>query len=91
MTINNPVRLNSNVVKGTQPKQRVPPVYREPHLQRKSDECAALWYIWFELYNAKDPLAKTTRKAWCKCADELGEMVSEEVKTNPRYRDIKKI
>ena len=33
----------------------------------------------------KDPLAKTARRTWFKCADELGEMVSEEVKTNPRY------
>ncbi len=39
----------------------------------------------------KNPLAKTTRRAWCKCADELGEMVSEEVKTNSRYNQIRKI
>ena len=63
-------------------------MYREPHLQKKSDECSVLWHIWFELYQDKDPLAKTARKTWCKCADELGKMVSEEVKTNPRYRDI---
>jgi len=66
-------------------------VYREPHLQKKSDECAALWHIWYKLYLAKDPLAKPARRAWCKCADELGEMVNQEVKTNPRYRDIRKI
>jgi len=24
---------------------------------------------------------------WCQCADELGEMIQHEVKTNPRYRD----
>ena len=90
MIINKPVRLNSNVVKGTQPTQRVP-VYREPHLQKKSDECAALWYTWFELYCNKDQKAKELRKEWCKCADELGEMVNQEVKTNPRYRDVRKI
>ena len=90
MIINKPVRLNSNVVKGTQPTQRVP-VYREPHLQKKSDECAALWREWFEMLSNKNPAAKELRKEWCKCADELGQMVSEEVKTNPRYRNIKKI
>ena len=30
--------------------------------------------------------APEARKLWCKCADELGEMVSQEVKTNPRYK-----
>jgi hypothetical protein len=30
--------------------------------------------------------APEARKRWCKCADELGEMVSQEVKTNPRYK-----
>jgi hypothetical protein len=33
--------------------------------------------------------APDARKAWCKCCDEFGIMVSEEVKTNPRYRDMK--
>jgi hypothetical protein len=33
--------------------------------------------------------APDARKAWCKCCDEFGTMVSEEVKTNPRYRDMK--
>jgi len=60
-------------------------VYREPHLQNKSDHCAALWHIWYKLYLDKDPLAPTARKAWCKCADELGEMIQYEVKNNPRY------
>ena len=64
-------------------------MYREPHLNKKSDECSALWYIWYELYLQKDPLAKPTRKAWCKCADELGEMIQNELKNNPRYSDKK--
>ena len=38
--------------------------------------------------------APEARKQWCQCADELGEMVSQEVKTNPRYNrlqiDLKK-
>lgn len=64
-------------------------VYREPHLQKKSDECAALWHMWYELKFKKDPLATPARKAWCKCCDELGEMVSLEVKTNPRYKNFR--
>ena len=32
--------------------------------------------------------APEARQRWCKCADELGEMVSQEVKTNPRYKGI---
>jgi len=33
--------------------------------------------------------APEARRRWCKCADELGEMVSEEVKTNPRYNNVR--
>jgi len=44
-------------------------VYREPHLNKKSDECAALWREWFELLSNKDPAAKELRKEWCQCAD----------------------
>ena len=33
--------------------------------------------------------APDARKAWCKCCDEFGIMVSEEVRTNPRYKDMK--
>jgi hypothetical protein len=35
--------------------------------------------------------APDARKEWGKCCTEFGEMVSQEVKTNPRYRDIRKI
>jgi len=33
--------------------------------------------------------APEARQVWCKCCEEFGEMVSQEVKTNPRYKDIK--
>ena len=32
--------------------------------------------------------APEARQKWCQCADELGEMVSQEVKTNPCYKEI---
>ena len=37
----------------------------------------------------KDLGAPEARRAWCKCCDEFGIMVTEEVKTNPRYRGMK--
>ena len=64
--------------------------YKEPHLQKKSDECAELWREWFSLF--QDPEKKYSqetkelRNKWCKCCDEFGEMVSQEVKTNPQYK-----
>ena len=62
-------------------------MYREPHLNKKSKECTDIWYEWYETkYVLKDKeKAKKLREAWCQCAGELGEMVSQEVKTNPRY------
>jgi len=35
--------------------------------------------------------APEARGEWGKCCKELGEMVSEEVKTNPRYNSMRKI
>jgi hypothetical protein len=32
---------------------------------------------------------KMVRKKWCKCVTEFGEMISEEVKTNERYKYLK--
>ncbi|QPB08242.1 hypothetical protein PQC11_gp086 [Synechococcus phage S-H9-1] len=32
--------------------------------------------------------APEARKQWCQCCDELGEMISQEVKTNPRYNRL---
>ena len=67
-------------------------MYREPHLQCKSDECRDLWLVWKELWdrdkNSKE--AKKARKKWGQCVTEFGEMVSEEVRTNTRYHGIRK-
>ena len=66
--------------------------YREPHLQKKSDECAELWREWFSFFEDPEkkhsPETKELRKKWCNCVTEFGEMVSQEVKTNPRYKDL---
>jgi hypothetical protein len=35
--------------------------------------------------------APEARGKWCKCVMEFGEMISQEVKTNPRYNSIRKI
>jgi hypothetical protein len=67
-------------------------LYREEHLQKKSDECAAIWRKWQHFqYEIKDEeKAKKLRKKWCQCVTEFGDMVSQEVKTNPRYTSIRK-
>ena len=33
--------------------------------------------------------APEARKRWCQCCDEFSEMISQEAKTNPRYKDLK--
>ena len=65
-------------------------MYREPHLQRKSDECRDLWISWKELWDVdkNNKETKNARQKWCQCVTEHGEMVSQEVKTNPRYKNI---
>ena len=67
-------------------------MYREPHLQKKSDECRDIWHERFKAkYEDKDEQrAGEIRKEWGKCVTEFGEMVSEEVRTNPRYHGIRK-
>ena len=67
-------------------------MYREPHLQRKSDECRDLWFWWKELWDRDNNSeeAKKARKHWGQCVTEFGEMVSEEVRTNTRYHGIQK-
>ncbi len=67
-------------------------MYREPHLQSKSDECRDLWWVWKKLWDVdKDSKeAKDARQRWCRCVTEHGEMVSYEAKTNPRYRNLSK-
>ena len=65
-------------------------MYREPHLQRKADECRDLWLVWKELWDV-DKFSKESqeaRKKGSKCVTEHGKMISEEVKTNPRYKDL---
>ena len=58
-------------------------MYKEPHLNEKSDECSRLWYKWFDL--SQDPATRRSeecqeaRRVWCQCADELGQMVHEAV------------
>ena len=64
-------------------------MYKEPHLQKKSEECKILWKIWYELLNSKDPLEPTARKTWIKCVDEFSEMVNEEYLTNSKYKHLK--
>ena len=67
-------------------------MYREPHLQCKSDECRDLWLVWKELWDRDNGSkeAKEARKKWGKCVTEFGKMVSEEVRTNTRYHGIQK-
>ena len=67
-------------------------MYREPHLQIKSDECRDLWLVWKEIWDRDNcsTEAKEARKKWGKCVTEFGEMVSEEVRTNTRYHGIQK-
>jgi hypothetical protein len=66
-------------------------MYREPHLQKKSDECRDLWLAWKEIWD-RDNHSKETqeaRKKWSECVSEHGKMISHEVKTNPRYKDMR--
>lgn len=62
-------------------------MYREQHLQRKSDKCAALWKEWYNYkFGLKDEeKAKEYRELWGKCVDEHSKMIQEVVKENPIY------
>tara|TARA_B100001287_G_scaffold252532_1_gene234574 strand:+ start:1851 stop:2054 length:204 start_codon:yes stop_codon:yes gene_type:complete len=66
-------------------------MYREPHLQKKSDECRDLWWVWKKFWDidAFSDETKEARKMWSDSVDEFGEMIREEVKTNPRYHGIR--
>ena len=66
-------------------------MYREPHLQKKSDKCRDLWWVWKELWDVDKQCQQTkeARKKWCQCVTEHGKMISEEVRTNPRYHGIR--
>ena len=64
-------------------------MYREPHLQKKSDECSVLWWEWYHAWRNGDKDHQVKRDAWNKCTDKFAEMIRQEVKTNPRYRDVR--
>jgi len=66
-------------------------MYREPYLQCKSDQCRDLWWVWKELWDV-DMHSKETKEArqnWSECVSEFNKMISQEVKTNPRYHGIR--
>ena len=67
------------------------PMYKEPHLQRKSDQCAILWKNWFNYkYGLKDEeKAQKCRELWGKCVEEHTEMCNRELSRNPRYTKMK--
>ena len=67
-------------------------MYREPHLQKKSDECRDLWWAWKKIWDVdnRSEEAKDARQKWCQCVTEFGKMISEEVRTNTRYHGIRK-
>ena len=69
------------------------PMYREPHLQRKSNQCAYLWKNWFNYkYGLKDEeKAKEYRELWGKCIEEHSEMCDRELKTNPIYKKMRSL
>ena len=52
-------------------------MYREPHLQKKSDECAVIWREWYKekFENKDEEKAKILRKKWGQCVTKFGEMV----------------
>lgn len=62
-------------------------MYREQHLQRKSDKCAVLWKEWYNYkFGLKDEeKAKEYRELWGKCVDEHSKMIQKVVKENPIY------
>ena len=66
-------------------------MYKEPHLQKQSDLCASIWKEWYYFkYDLKDEEKATKRrKLWCRCVEEFSVMVSYEVQTNPRYKDLR--
>jgi len=39
----------------------------------------------------KAAVAPEARRKWCNCVTEFGDMISQEVKTNPRYNSIREI
>ena len=68
-------------------------VYKEPHLQRKSDQCALLWKNWynykFGLHDEKK--AERYRRLWGKCVEEHTKMCELELETNPIYKSMQQL
>ena len=65
-------------------------MYQEPHLQRKSDECARLWRNWYNYkYGLKDEkMAESIRKLWGRCVEQHSCMCEQELKRNPKYKKM---
>ena len=67
-------------------------MYREPHLTKKSKECAIIWEEWYKIFQDKNGdqiKRKELRTQWCQCCDELSEMINQEYLTNSRYKNLK--
>ena len=47
-------------------------MYREPHLQKKSDECAALWREWHTLWRKKQQVPRKQEKNGANVVMNLG-------------------
>ncbi len=69
-------------------------MYKENILNEKNSECVRLWNEWHDLF--LDPDKRFTeecnllRKRWCNCCDEMGDLLSLEVKTNPKYDEVRR-
>ena len=50
-----------------------------------------MWREWFKVkYEEQDEKkAKNLRTKWGNCVTEFGELISQEVKTNPRYNKLR--
>lgn len=61
-------------------------MYKEPHLNKKNDECSKLWHEWFKSFSNKEKrFTKQTQDArikWCNCVDELSEQIHQEYLEN---------
>ena len=69
-------------------------MYKEPHLNEKNEECSKLWYEWYDVqFVQKDKeKAKELRTKWCKCVDELSEMIHQaylDMPYKPRMQETK--
>ena len=69
-------------------------MYNEKILNKKNSECVKLWHRWHDIFKDSDKRfskeCTKLRKDWCKCCDEMGDLLSLEVKTNPIYDEVKR-